>query len=156
MFRRRCIVPSIALTLALGLGGCGGDAAAPAHPATVPAPYGTPPPAYAQPQQPPAPGTKASEDLFPPRDLTSVDGALMALGADEQLLSLLLDAQGADLSQTRATCERVCGALGSMRRSVGAICELAGEDDARCDAARERLDGAERRVAAAGCTCPSS
>lgn len=106
------------------------------------------------PPPPPAPAPKAAEDLVLNRDLTTVDGALIALGADEQLVTIYLDQPGGDQAHNRSRCDRVCSALGSMRRSVGAICELAGEEDARCSDARGRLDGAERRVADSGCGCP--
>jgi hypothetical protein len=52
-----------------------------------------------------------------------------------------------------ASCGRVCDALGSMRRSADAICELAGEDDERCGRAQGKVEDNSRRVAEAGCAC---
>ncbi|MBW2528040.1 MAG: hypothetical protein JRI23_27915, partial [Deltaproteobacteria bacterium] len=50
-------------------------------------------------------------------------------------------------------CRRACRALGSMRRSVAAVCRLAGADDPRCERAQGVLDRSEDRIADAGCGC---
>jgi hypothetical protein len=40
-----------------------------------------------------------------------------------------------------------------MRRSAARICELTDEADARCTAARDRVERAAQQVERAGCTC---
>lgn len=52
-----------------------------------------------------------------------------------------------------STCDLVCRALASMRRSADRICEIVGEKDPRCTQARSRVEHAAQRVAGAGCTC---
>ena len=54
---------------------------------------------------------------------------------------------------SESPCERVCRALGSMRRSSERICLITGADDARCTRARERVKAAKDRVSKAGCSC---
>lgn len=48
-------------------------------------------------------------------------------------------------------CVDACRAIASMRRAVGVLCRLAGEDDARCTDAKKTLGESERRVARCGC-----
>ncbi len=50
-----------------------------------------------------------------------------------------------------ASCDGTCRALASMRRAVAALCRIAGDEDARCVAAKKRLGENEARTAA--CTC---
>lgn len=58
---------------------------------------------------------------------------------------------GAGATSAPSECVTPCRAIASMRRSVASLCRLAGEDDARCIAARKTLDEGERRVARCGC-----
>lgn len=53
---------------------------------------------------------------------------------------------------TDAACSTPCRALASMRRAVGALCELTGEADARCTEAKKTLAESTSRVGA--CVCP--
>jgi hypothetical protein len=48
-------------------------------------------------------------------------------------------------------CVTPCKAIASMRRSVDALCRLAGDGDARCIDARGTLARSEQRVARCGC-----
>ncbi len=52
-----------------------------------------------------------------------------------------------------STCDLVCRALASMRRSADRICELVGDSDPRCSQAKKQVDDAARRVRSASCTC---
>ena len=64
------------------------------------------------------------------------------------------DDEGSPTAQRAAPadpCETACRALASMRRAAEHLCGLAGEQDGRCAAARERVRGADERVRAA---CP--
>jgi hypothetical protein len=49
------------------------------------------------------------------------------------------------------TCATPCQAIASMRRSVGVLCDLTGEDDSRCKDARRVLADSEQRVSPCGC-----
>jgi hypothetical protein len=55
-------------------------------------------------------------------------------------------------SPSTDACTTPCRALASMRRAVGALCELTGEADARCTEAKKTLAESSSRVGA--CTCP--
>lgn len=48
-------------------------------------------------------------------------------------------------------CSSPCRALGSMRRSVEALCDLTGPEDSRCVEAKKTL--AESRTKVGPCTC---
>lgn len=48
-------------------------------------------------------------------------------------------------------CASSCRALSSMRRAVGALCRMTGDDDARCTGARTTLGESESRVARCHC-----
>jgi hypothetical protein len=50
-------------------------------------------------------------------------------------------------------CELACRAFASMRRAADRICAIAGEADARCERARQRVEEAEQRITQARCTC---
>jgi hypothetical protein len=50
-------------------------------------------------------------------------------------------------------CADACRAFGSMQRSAGRICELAGNENDRCTRARDRVRTAEARLGQAGCAC---
>ncbi len=58
-----------------------------------------------------------------------------------------------ELGERGSACDLTCRALLSMRRSAGGICELAGQTDARCQKARERVRVGEERVRGVGCPC---
>jgi hypothetical protein len=60
---------------------------------------------------------------------------------------------GAQQLASAGACHNACSALGSMRRSVDALCDLAGDDDSRCRDARGVLETSSRRVDQAGCRC---
>lgn len=49
-------------------------------------------------------------------------------------------------SSKAARCDRACAALGSMQRSAARLCELTGDDDARCQSVRVRVESAEELV----------
>jgi len=168
----------VGLALVLGCvvvcSGCGGaapgaspapdsaaDAEEPAYPAGQPG-YGQPgygqpgPPAQKSHQSPagavPGVGPDA-RPLLPDRKLDTLDDALAALTDDQQLLDEALGEPIPTAELGLSACRRVCSAIGSMRRSARAICDLAGEDDPRCSDARDTVDENERRVANAGCSC---
>lgn len=90
------------------------------------------------------------------REPTTAAEALDILEEDEAMLLAALDDAKQATSLARdpaATCQRVCVAIASMRRSVDAVCRLAGDDDDRCSRARGTLDRSEGRVRDAGCGC---
>lgn len=55
----------------------------------------------------------------------------------------------------RDPCDTACRALASMRRAAEHLCGLAGEQDGRCSAARDRVRGADERVRTACPRCAS-
>ena len=157
--------------------GCGSD---PNEPSKAPqhqphAPQGHPnAPQYGQPGYPPPPpadgnttppqhGAGDSGDVAPnemdpvvpkareDRRFQNVDDARTAMAESERELDKLLE--GAVGLSGGDRCTRLCKALGSMRRAVNSVCELAGDEDERCVTARSRLENSERRVTDAGCTC---
>jgi len=163
----------VRLVIVLGLvwgSGCGGaapgaapapDTAADAEEAEYPAHQ----PGYGQPAAPaqksvPSPaGTMSGETpespapLLPDRKLDTLDDALASLTEDQKLLDEALGEPIPTAELGLSACRRVCSAIGSMRRSANAICDLAGEDDPRCADARDTVEENERRVADAGCSC---
>ena len=48
-------------------------------------------------------------------------------------------------------CQTPCNAIASMKRAVGALCRLTGDDDTRCRDARQTLKDSEARASA--CVC---
>lgn len=58
-------------------------------------------------------------------------------------------------SSKAARCDRACVALGSMQRSAARLCELTGEEDARCQSVRLRVESAEELVRRFCPRCPS-
>jgi hypothetical protein len=86
------------------------------------------------------------------RDRSTVASAMDALEEDEVLLFGMLGGEVTALSD-KAGCSRACDALRSMKRSVDAICDLAGTDDERCTGAQQRLDKGRARVEGASCGC---
>ncbi len=50
-------------------------------------------------------------------------------------------------------CDAACRALSSMQRAADGICELAGESDARCTSARQRVGDAKALIEKSGCGC---
>lgn len=116
----------------------------PGHGMQKSAPPGTAPDSSVYPSAPP---------LLPDRKLDTLDDALTSLADDQKLLdqALLEPIPTAELGLS--ACRRVCSAIGSMRRSANAICDLAGDDDSRCRDAREKVNENDQRVANAGCSC---
>jgi hypothetical protein len=109
-----------------------GIASAQPSPTTSPAGTGAgpvPPPAA-----PPRPAQMEPQSTAAPTSVSSESGGG--------------DTRAADSS---SQCVSPCRAIASMRRSVAALCRLAGEDDPKCVAARKTLDEGERRVARCGC-----
>ena len=85
-----------------------------------------------------------SEHHFPP------------LAAEEQLdedLQLIQGELSGAVSLSDASCGKVCRALGSMGNAVRRLCQLAGDDVARCKRAESKLTKASKRVRGAGCGC---
>jgi hypothetical protein len=140
------------LVLLLFVVACGGEAGKDAHAPEAPAQKaGAAPPGHAQPGYPapsPAPPPLPWRFEDRERDITSIEDGEQALGEDEQAL-----AQALESGELSTLCHQVCSAIRSMRRSVGALCELAGDGDERCRRARERLEAGERRVESSGCRC---
>lgn len=95
----------------------------------------------APPAAPPAPPPQAAE--APP-------GARAESSEEQSEKSETSAAQGASAG---STCDLVCRALASMRRSAARICEIVGEKDARCSRAQSQVESAAHRVERAGCTC---
>lgn len=131
------------------------DAEQPAYPAGQPG-YGRPgPPAQkSHAGAGTAKGTTSEVPLpLPDRKLDTIDDALASLTDDQQLLDEALGEPIPTAELGVSACRRVCSAIGSMRRSVQAICDLVGEDDPRCSDGRDTVDENERRIADAGCSC---
>lgn len=159
------MLPILAVTHAVGCGGSKqGEDPAYAPPPAQPQAYPQPGYQYAQPNAgpggdvappppPPGPAPYPSRIGTSERDLTTLQGALDAFEEDEIRLGGMLDDDTIQLAE-RTTCGRVCDALASMRRAADAICQLAGEDDDRCDRARDKLESNTTRISDAGCTCP--
>jgi hypothetical protein len=63
------------------------------------------------------------------------------------------ESSAAEGASAGSTCDLVCRALASMRRSADRICEIVGKEDPRCSQARGKVSDAARRVESAGCTC---
>jgi hypothetical protein len=82
--------------------------------------------------------------------LTSVDEAEEQLDEDLQLIQGELS--GA-VALSDASCGKVCRALDSMGNAVRRLCQLAGDDVARCKRAESKLTKASKRVRGAGCGC---
>jgi hypothetical protein len=62
-------------------------------------------------------------------------------------------ASAAESEPAENACDLACRAFGSMQRSADRICAIAGEGDARCRRARERVADASARISSAQCTC---
>ncbi|XXX82132.1 hypothetical protein WMF30_25565 [Sorangium sp. So ce134] len=109
---------------------------------TQAAPPGTPPPPPAAAPSPPraaAPAEAAGSAGAPSQRVTTT-------GSSNR------PAKKAEAEPVSATpCETACRALASMSRAAQHLCGLAGDADARCDAARTRVKSATDRVEA---RCP--
>jgi hypothetical protein len=142
---------------------CASRGAPPSAPEEAPAtsePAGAPAmePSYAQPPpkdksldgagQSVSSGEKKNEQNAP-----YADAADAAAAVERDKLALDQALSGAQGLATDTACRNACSALGSMRRSVDALCGLAGDGDNRCQDARTVLEGSERRVSDAGCHC---
>lgn len=108
-------------------------------------------------------------NLPPPADVPT---GLAQIDAAERALAMVLgepaknDAQATSPTTKRAepppppalplaqdqACSIACSALASMKRSADHVCTMAGDKDAVCGTARERVQRAEARVTAA---CPA-
>ncbi|WP_437321411.1 hypothetical protein [Sorangium sp. So ce385] len=102
------------------------------------APAGAPPPAAA-----PSPPRAASAEAAGSAPAPSTRSTTTAGGHPAK------KAEAAPMSA--APCETACRALASMSRAAQHLCGLAGDADARCDAARTRVKSATDRVEA---RCP--
>lgn len=171
---RAWALASVVLTPTLFLAGCGAAAPGaakappPAEPASAPPSAGyalDEAPADEEAEAPAQPGVSSARGPGEPRwaepptrrEATTVEQALADLEEDEELFLTALDEskRAVELSggDGPSRCRRACSALGSMRRSVAAVCRLAGEDDARCERAQGVLDRSEERMTDAGCGC---
>jgi hypothetical protein len=108
----------------------------------------------------PAPEEPAMDPGYaqPPADMNR-DGADSEVSVDDEKNGRFDSADDASAAFERSklalddACHNACSALGSMRRSVDALCDLAGDDDSRCRDARGVLETSSRRVDQAGCRC---
>ena len=138
---------------AMFIAGCGGqkDAEAPAQPVYEAAPAGAPA------QAEPGAGAFPAPPPPPAEDEARIDSGGEPRTVEEALAIIDAEAQNLDASfsagELTGSCDRVCRALGSMRRAVDGLCELTGSDDDRCEKARDRLEQNEARVSSSGCGC---
>ena len=105
---------------------------------TAPPPPATPSGAGQDPARPPS-----TERHPAPAAPTSPGAGPTSVSADR--------ASDSSTSSASNECVTPCRAIASMRRSVAALCRIAGDDDPRCVNARRTLDEGERRVARCGC-----
>jgi hypothetical protein len=101
--------------------------------------------AQATPTTPPPPPPAAA-----PQTTNVVPVAPTDADAAEESKSATTEADTTTASPPPA-CVTPCKAIASMRRSVDALCRLAGETDARCVDARGTLQRSEQKVARCGC-----
>lgn len=113
------------------------------------------PPSDRQPIPPPSPYQLAPGNAEPDeeRDITTPDEAEDVFSEEQTELDKLLEAGPTPEGMGASRCTRLCNSLRSMRRAVTSLCEMTGDDDERCQDARERLKNNERRIAEAGCSC---
>lgn len=89
------------------------------------------------------------------RKLSTIEEAEEEIQASTGTLDKLLGGdQATALSSGGDGCTRACNAFRSLRRAADALCELAGEDDARCSSARGKVSDNQSRISNAGCSCP--
>jgi hypothetical protein len=118
--------------LRLALGGAGaGDDGMTGPPGAYPQPYAQPPPGQPAPAPPPEPAEPQAGGQEP------------SLDREEE----------ARAYSPESPCQVACRALASMERAALRLCELSGQDDARCVRAQERLDQAQVRVESSCSTC---
>ncbi len=98
--------------------------------------YAQPPPAAA-----PRPARKRAEEERP---------------ADSAAAEAPASAPESESEPVENACDLACRAFGSMQRSADRICAIAGEGDARCRRARERVADASARISSARCTCQNT
>jgi hypothetical protein len=98
-------------------------------------------PAEASPADAPASAEEAAQALA--RAENDLDASLAGRGARAEPLQ-----EGPQAGP----CDTACRAFSSMERSAGHLCAITGDADARCSAARDRLQRASERVRAA---CPA-
>ncbi len=94
----------------------------------------------------------------PPPAVTPIAPA--PAGAPPADRSRAMDKDGREAVKQQAgggdACSTACSALASMERATEHLCGLTGADDARCTAARTRVQGASARVRAACPVCSGS
>jgi hypothetical protein len=98
-----------------------------------------------------APSGPAGGATAGPADRPAAPSAPPATQAQPTAMSEAQSSTTTAASEPSSECVMPCRAIASMRRSVAALCRLAGEDDPRCVNARKTLDEGERRVARCGC-----
>lgn len=174
-------VPALMITATALLAAC---AQAPAKPEAPPQPvtstgYGAAdgearpaPQQYAQPAPTATAPGLAGLDEPPAADLAGLEAQLdraeralgLALGADRMTAPQAGQAPAPNAPPTGSPgggtvlsdpCLVACAALASMRRSADHLCGMAGERDAACGGARERVQRAEQRVVQACPACAS-
>jgi hypothetical protein len=57
-----------------------------------------------------------------------------------------------DSTPSADSCQSPCRAIASMRRAVGALCRMTGDDDTRCSDAKKTLADSEAKINAS-CAC---
>lgn len=179
---RLVLAAPLLATLVVFSGACSSSQSPPTSPPAPRQETSYSPPGYPPPQAVPGvvatatapPGQLGAEaqpggvwaNLPPPADVPS---ALSQLDAAEAAILLTTGAPpgasrqqdpttrpvapGVTLSQDQA-CSIACSALASMKRSADHVCTMAGDKDAACGTARERVQRAEARVTAACPACP--
>lgn len=128
-----------------------------AEPASEAEPQVHPAPSFAPPPSPAPPGTTVAPEIpDDTMDKGTVHSGGLPRTIEEALAVIEAERQQLDVSlgeMSRGSCERACRALDSMRRAVEGLCDLAGDDDPRCERGRSRLTDSEQRVSGAGCGC---
>lgn len=127
-----------------------------------------PPAAYPEDEKAAEPETPPQRELTPAEKAAHIEDALHELDDAERALKRSFEKKKRTEKPTPGEavppptpvdapdCVTACSALRSMTRSAGYVCRLAGEGDARCARAKERVTGAEKRIATARCSCPEA
>ncbi len=146
------------LALILFAGGCGSSAPQAEAP---PAPEGG---ALEAPSDDPDPKKKHERDLSPAERERHIDDALREVEVAERTLETELKKREPEVAprpgeptptprSSDRGCETACSTLGSMQRAAAYVCRLAGEGDARCRAAQDRVRVARTKIQQAACAC---
>ena len=178
---RLVLAVSLLATLSVFSGACSSSKPAPESPpaprqdaaysqqAAYPQPAATAAPTATAEVLPGQPGASAGPGFWANLPLPpDVPSALIQLDAAERAILLATGAPSGDAQPTSPTAKRpepaggtlaqdqacliACTALASMKRSADHVCTMAGDKDAACGTARERVQRAEARVTAA---CPA-